>query len=315
VTVAKAPKPATRKINTGNGHRYELDGEKVPGVTTLLDAIPKNLAGWAAGLVAEFMLDRLELTGDHVLADAVLDDLRTMAAEAKRPTSIPDWRGKKRLGARELGNYLWELKGLQYVKRDEAAVRGTDVHNLAERLAQGETVEVAEHLVKHVDQYLAFRERWRPTNEITEFTVVNRTHRYMGTGDLICELEAAPELGVCLIDYKTNTNGPYEQTGLQLAGYRYGETIVDPDGTERPMPAIDSTLCLWIRADGFDLIPFVAEEAELRMLLYAGMVKAFMLANNYKNEDPPPWVDPRFARRLKGDALAPPRPTTTKGTP
>lgn len=304
----KKAAPATRRQKYGNGHGYFIDGRKAPGVTTLLRGVPKNLTGWAAGLVGDFVLDRLKIVDGHVIADELLDDLRKMAATTgKFPKQIPDWRRSEKLGMAELRDYGFVFKGMPFVKRDEAGNRGTEVHKLAQRLAEGEEITVPEELVGHVDAYLKFRDDWEPYDEQVEFVVVNRTASYMGTGDLLCRLARAPELGLCLIDLKTS-KGVYDETGLQLAGYRYGESIVDEDGNEQPMPEVDSTLCLHVRSDGYDLIPFVAERPEQRVMLYAGQVQGFLEANSWDQSKPAPaWVNPEAARRVKGEALAPPK--------
>jgi hypothetical protein len=46
--------------------------------------------------------------------------------------------------------------------------------------------------------------------------------------------------------------------------------------TEEPMPTVDWCAALHIRADGYDLIPVTAGEAEFRAFLYADQVAQFM---------------------------------------
>lgn len=293
---AKRPAPPTRRVNHGRGHSYLIDGTKAPGVTTLLGGIPKPaLVGWAAAAVGDFVADRLQLVDGHVHADEVLDDLRHTAR-----WPIPDFRELKKIPRTKVAD---AFKGLPYAERDAAANRGTEVHRLAQRLAEGEEVTVPDELVGHVDSYLKFRADWQPFDEQVEFIVLNRTCGYMGTGDLICRLRAAPGMGLCLVDLKTNRSGPFGETGLQLAGYRYAEFLVDPDGLEEPMPQIDSTLALWLRADGYDLYPFEAGPAQHRMLLYAGQVADFVAAQGPEDKRPP-WAR---STRTKGEALTPPR--------
>lgn len=254
-------------IKAGRGHRYELDGDKADGVTTIIgNGIPKPaLVAWAAGTVGEFVADRLQIVDGHVLADDVLADLRRIGIERERP--IPP-EGLPRTKIAD------GFKGLPYYERDLAGGRGTEVHSIAHRLASGEEVDVPDELAGHVDAYLKFREEWLPADELLERTVVNRKHGYMGTFDLACFLEADHELGYCLIDIKTNRSGPFGEVGLQLAAYRYAETYLDDDG-ETPMPEIDTCLALWLRADGYDLYPIQADQAELRVWLYAREIARF----------------------------------------
>ena len=141
-------------------HRYKLDGAWVPGVTTLIGkGLPKPaLPYWAARTVAEWVADNPDLTEDL-----------------------------KRMGGR--GPAVAFLKELPWQKRDEAAIRGTDVHALAERLAHGEEVDVPEHLAAHVQGYVDWLDRTGAEPLLTERPVASRQWRYAGTFDLIARLD------------------------------------------------------------------------------------------------------------------------------
>src|SRR5699024_3996520 len=109
----------TLKFNERN-HSYYLDGKRVPGVTGILgNGIPKPaLPRWAARTVAEYVADnRHELDG---------------------------W---SRMGRESL---VAALKQVPWTARDEAAVRGTDVHNLAEQILTTGEADVPDHLEAHV---------------------------------------------------------------------------------------------------------------------------------------------------------------------
>lgn len=247
----------TRRVDRGRYHSYLLDGQKCDGVTWAIDnGIPKKaLIAWAAREAAEYAVNNLELIGqlDH---DAAVD----------------------------------LIKGSPWRDRDRAAKRGTEVHRLAELLARGEEVEVPEELIGHVDSYLLFRDEWQPADELLELTVFNRSARYGGTLDILAgEL---PGYGCSLIDTKTNRSGPFGEVSLQAAAYRYAEFYLDPEtGKEVPMPEIDNVFCLWLRADGYDLIPVEAGPAEFRMWRYAQQIAHF--------------CDER-SKHVLGAALAPP---------
>ena len=172
--------PDIKRRNYGRGHGYTLDGQKVPGVTTIIsDGLPKPaLMGWAAKTIAEYVADRLDQADGHVLADQLVDDLGELARVKGKP-----WPDKlSRTKVAEL------LKGIHYEDRDQAAKRGTQVHALAERLARGEEVDVPEPLTGHVDAYLAFLADWQPTDAHLEVTVASVKHRYSGTLDMIATL-------------------------------------------------------------------------------------------------------------------------------
>jgi hypothetical protein len=103
---------------TAKTHRYFLDGSPIPGVTTLIGkGLPKPaLVYWSAKTVAEWVADN--------------------------PDGVEAFRATGR------GPMVAALKEIPWQKRDEAAIRGTDVHALAERVIRGEAVEVPEHLAE-----------------------------------------------------------------------------------------------------------------------------------------------------------------------
>lgn len=260
-------KPArTRIINRGRGHSYELDGTKVPGVTTILSAgIPKPaLVGWAARTVGEYVIDRLEVdrATDHILADNLIEDLRRLNEQSRYPEKLAA-AGVPRVGLVKV------MQNIPYAERDAAGNRGTEVHALAERLAAGEEVTVPDELAGHVDAYLRFLDDWQPTDAILERVVINRRWRFMGKLDSIMTLPAP--LGRTLLDIKTSRSGPFEEVALQLAAYRHCETMLDGDD-EVEMPEVDSCAVVWLRADGYDLYRFTAGEREFRIFLYCKQV-------------------------------------------
>lgn len=244
----------TKRVNRGRGHSYLLDGQKVDGVTTIIgNGMPKPaLTAWAAREAATYAADNLQT-------------LANLDREAR----------------------IDLIKGSPYRDRDKAARRGTEVHSLAERLASGEEVTVPEELVGHVDAYLKFREDWQPAEEIVEFTGANRKHRYMGTGDLICTLDG---LGKVLVDVKTTRSGVFGEVALQLAAYRNFEFYLGPRGEELPMPEVEWTGVLWLRADGYDLVPVEAGPEMFRAFLYVQQVARFAESTS---------------RTVVGDALSP----------
>lgn len=243
----------TKRIDSGRGHWYKLDGQKTDGVTTIIgNGVPKPaLQHWAAREVATFAADNLELIG-QLDRDARVD----------------------------------LLKGAPYRDRDKAARRGTEVHAHAERLVTGDEVEVPEELAGHVDSYIRFLNDWHVQAEHIELVVGNRKHRYMGSLDLIATLADGQRW---LLDIKTTRSGIYSEVALQLAAYRYAEFHTDGD-TEHPMPTVDACGAIWVRADGYDLVPVDAGPTTFRTFLYVQQVARFA-----KGES------------LVGDVLTPPK--------
>lgn len=205
------------------GHKYWLDGKPVPGVTTLLGkGLPKPaLPYWAAKSVAEYVVDSPE----------AVDQLRTMG----RNTAIA------------------ALKGVPWEKRDQAAVRGTDVHRFAEELAHGRIAEdVPEHLIEYVEGYARFLDAFDVTAILTERTVASRKWWYAGTFDLIAEIGGV----VWGLDNKTSKS-VYGETGLQVAAYMTAEFYVGDDGPddERPIPQVERMGVLHVTDAGTQLYP------------------------------------------------------------
>lgn len=276
--------PDIKRRNYGRGHGYTLDGKKAPGVTTVIgNGLPKPaLMGWAAKTIAEYVADRLDQADGHVNADQLVSDLSDLAQSKGKP-----WPEKlSRTKVAEL------LKGIHYEDRDQAAKRGTEVHALAEQLARGEEVDVPEPLTGHVDAYLQFLADWQPTDALLEFIVGSTAHHYSGTGDMIATLIDGKRW---LLDIKTSRSGPFGEVALQLAGYRYAEWIVIDDDVV-PMPPVDRCGVIWVRADGYDLIPFEAGPAQFRTFLYVRQVGDFLADQDPRNDS---------GRAVKGAALTP----------
>lgn len=278
--MSAAPKPPTRIVKKGNGHGYLLDGAPCPGVTTILDnGIPKPaLVGWAAGTVADFVVNRLTVARSEadpakvrIVADELVRDALDWNATRNRPEAVPPGEPLPRLALAKI------LKDLRYRSLDEASARGTDVHRFADRLISGEEIIVPEHLKGHVLAYVKFLEEWQPQDVLVEFVVVNRRWSYMGKGDLIATFpgvwtsgpwEGQP-IGTGLLDIKTAQSGVFAEVALQLAGYRNGETMLHDDGTEEPMPTVDWCGVIHVRADGYSVVPMDVGEDEFRTFLYA----------------------------------------------
>lgn len=227
----------TRRVESrGGGHWYRLDGEKVDGVTTVLsNGLPKPaLVPWAAREVATFAVDNLETIANLKHDEAI--DL---------------------------------LKGAHYRERDRGARRGTEVHRYAEHMINGEEVDVPEELVAHVDSYIKFLGDFDVQPVLVEPVVGNRTHRWMGTADLVADLNDGLRR---LVDVKTNRSGVFPDNVLQLAAYRNAEFYLDAYGREHSMIPVDACAIIWVRADGYDLVPVDAGPAAYRIFRHCQQI-------------------------------------------
>lgn len=244
----------TRRVDRGKGHSYLLDGEKVDAVTSVIsNGVPKPaLIEWAARVTREYAIDH-------------------WAELHKASTS----------------ERLKRLEKARWAEVNAASGRGTDIHKLALALAQGQEVEVPEPLEGHVDSYLKFTREWDPEEMFAETIVGNRRWRYMGTLDVIAKIAGK----TWLIDFKTTKSGIFRESALQLAAYAHAEFRLDENDDEYPMPPIDRAAALWLRADGYDLIPCDISDETFRVFLYAQVVAAFQKADS---------------AMYLGDALSPP---------
>lgn len=207
-------------------HRYWLDGRAIPGVTTLIGkGLPKPaLPYWAAKVVAEYVTDN----------PADVEQLRSMGREPM----------------------VAALKAVPWESRDQAAIRGTAVHALAEKLIHGEQVEVPEHLDAHVAGYVAFLDAFGVEPLLTERQVASRTHWYAGTFDAIVRIGGE----TLLLDWKTS-KGVYGETALQTAAYAHADFYVTADGDEEPLPHIDGLGVVHVTEAGSSLYRFTEPEA------------------------------------------------------
>ena len=205
-------------------HYYEdANGKRIPGVTTILsEGLPKPaLINWAANATAEAAVNRWDELGQMGPADR-----------------------------------LKILKAARYEDRDAAAKRGTEVHALAEKLMHGHEITVPDELRGHVEAYVKFLDQWNPTPVLTEVTVVNYTVGYAGTLDMVMDCHSRR----ILADIKTTRSGIYGETALQLSAYRYAE-VYQADGADHDMPDIDETWAIWVRGDGYAVVPVNTSQA------------------------------------------------------
>lgn len=248
------PQPAIKRINSGSGHRYTIDGKAAVGVTTALKALPKPaLMYWSARSVAEFVADNIQ--------DLIV---RMDAAGGRGP----------------LVDYL---KAIPWQRRDTAAIRGTDVHKIAEQIHAGGEFDVPDHLTGYVEQYLRFLEDENPTPLHTEFVVANREPTYAGTGDSIMSF---PSRGIGLCDIKTS-KGVYGDHALQLAAYRYAEWLLDEDGTESPMPKVDFCAVISVHEEDYALVPVKADERAFEAFCHAHWLYTNELKQDWRTKRSP----------------------------
>lgn len=224
--------PVTRR-NRGRSHSYvDANGRPVPGVTTLLSkGLPKPaLTNWAAGAAADYAVDHWDTL-------AALD---------------PSERIKR-------------IKAAPNAARDAAALRGTQLHRLADRLVADGSLPadaVSDAQRPLVDSYVRFLTDWRPDVLATEAACWNLCHGYAGTFDMLATLNGQ----TWLLDIKTS-KGVYGSYAYQVAAYAHAEWWDDGTGPE-PMPPVDRAGAVHVRADGYDLIELDISPETFRAFLY-----------------------------------------------
>jgi hypothetical protein len=155
------------------------------------------------------------------------------------------------------------LKGVPWEKRDAAAVRGTDVHALAEKIIHGQDAEVPDYLLGYVEGYVRFLEEFDVQPVLTEQPVASREFRYGGKFDAIVTLGRGPWKGrTVLADWKSS-RGVYGETALQTAAYASAEFYAPDADTELPMPDIDATGVVHVEEGLSTFYPLSSSPAEI----------------------------------------------------
>src|SRR6266566_5245280 len=171
----------TFRRNYGRGHSYTLDGEpKIKGVTTMM----KGLGGPPESYFTKY-------TAGH---------------------AVDNW---DRLASLPPSARLEDIAGATKARFSAAAVRGTEVHHLAEGVAKGAEVALFSRRNKHAGSADAFGSAQKP--HATARTSI-------------------------LWDWKTNASGPWGSVAFQLAGYLFSDFRLSGDGgrdsEELPLPPV-----------------------------------------------------------------------------
>lgn len=234
------PKVKTVRIGGDRWYVDPLTGDKVPGVSSVKDTLAKP--GLLYGAV-------------KVAATYAVDNVRELAAIAEndRDAAIDL---VKRAHTR-----AWSAK----------AGSGTGVHAIVEDLLNGKKgIRVSPEQRKYIVQYALFVKEFDVRALYVEATVWNSTIGYAGTLDTILELSLTQDQAAmaglpvqtsdlavyrAIVDTKTGASGVWSETALQQVAYKNAEYMLSANGDREDMPFVDFTAALWLRPDGFALIP------------------------------------------------------------
>lgn len=197
-------------------HRYTLDGQRVLGVTTILNAVPKQdfLKPWAARMVAEYAYDHRDAWKD-----------------LPRPAAVD----------------MLKREPLRFT--GAAAARGTAVHAAINQYVLGYDApdDLTDEQWGYFNAALSYLGDHSVTIERTETSVYSRTYGYAGTFDAFQRRGDGP---LEIADFKTGKS-LYEEYALQLAGYARADFIGDPEtGQELPVPEIRRGVLIRLGSDG-----------------------------------------------------------------
>ena len=220
------------------GKSYRLNGDPVPSVTT-------NLSG---GFPSPALI--------------------TWAARETAAAAVDRW---DELAALPLSGRLRELEHAAWNRRDAAALRGTEIHDLGERLVAGEAVEIPEAHVGPVNAYARFLDRFDVQPTLVERPVANVSHWWAGTFDLRARLRDGVDW---LLDLKTG-KGVYESHALQLAAYAHAEIYLDVDGEVRPWSPPERCGVVHLTPDSAELVPVDARDRAYAIYRHAATIARF----------------------------------------
>jgi hypothetical protein len=209
-------------------HRYYFNGEgPLPSVTTVLEILDKPaLSTWKAQQAVRAVLsdpDRFVVpVDDPTFQSGMADRVREALAEVRKT-------------------------------RTDAASVGSGVHHLADmalRASESDPTgwKADESTQPYLDAFRAFTERYSRSSFVSSEKMVWSLNGYAGTYDLLMMIEQE----LWLLDLKTGARIDYPEYALQLAAYRWADSIIiEGNPLKYEMPNVDRTGILHLRPDKY----------------------------------------------------------------
>jgi hypothetical protein len=217
---------------------------EVPGVSAIVDMMPKGaLTPWAARLAAEWAVDNIN--------------------EVQELLSEKDGRFRA----------IDKIKNASSRYADKAAKEGTSVHHYAETVAravQANTKPKADDMpqgtMPYLRNYVRFLKEFDVEPVMLETVVWNEEVGYAGRIDMAAILHKISE-DLVIVDTKSGASGVWESVSLQQTAYVKAESWWDEEeDILKPMPEILGAYALWLRPEGFALIPVDTTDMEYEQL-------------------------------------------------
>lgn len=242
--------PLIENVYRGTGtdkqrwYRNNNTRTEVPGVSAIVDMMPKSaLTPWAARLAAEWAIGNL-------------DEVNSLLSEKDGQKKAVD-----------------KIKGASSRYAESAAKEGTTVHHYAETIARAvqnktkpKADKIPQGIMPYLKNYVRFLNEFDVEPVMLETVIWNEEIGYAGRIDMACILHAISE-DLVIVDTKSGASGVWESVSLQQTAYRYAEWWWDEETDSlNPMPEIAGAYALWLRPEGFALIPVDTTEMELEQL-------------------------------------------------
>ena len=179
----------------GFRHKYTVDDEPVPSVTTVLGIIAKpQLINWAAYCAVDSVASALE-------AGKAYDEL-------------------------ELSTIFDTARKAHYQKKVDAGNIGTFIHKWIEDYIKGtpQGMPVNEDLKDSINHFLTWVEKYKVKFLLSEQMTYSKKYKYAGTTDFICTINGDMYIG----DTKTSS-GIYPESLIQTSAYRYARSEEFPE--------------------------------------------------------------------------------------
>lgn len=251
--------PATATDTPGRGRTYDIGGQVVPSVTSVLSLVSKPA----------------------LVSSAVKITAEAAIYKSKQLYAIQQESG-------EDAALRW-LKGLYRAEWDAKKNIGSAVHKGIHNDILGIDAWPTAHAA-HQASWERLKAETAPIFELAEATVFSLRPGHAGTLDTIAVLTGArvpahlrDKRG--LFDVKTGSSprdgGIWFEEMIQLATYRHSPFLLMPDGSHQPMPTIDYAGVIHLDAKGCRIIEIPeADENAYRHFLYLLAVYNFQRSQN-----------------------------------